>query len=174
LKNQIDLINQKITRLNNISKLAENTLLNYKGVINMNNKEKFEAFKDNMIKENDTKYGAEAEKLYGKKTVIESNNKLKSMTAEQYKELENLSKEVNNTFAEAYKNNDIKSEITKKAVELHKKWLSFFWSSYNSEAHKGLGLLYTEDDRFRAYYDKISDGLADFIKASIDEWVDKI
>ena len=40
--------------------------------------------------------------------------------------------------------------------QAHKKWLSYSWSEYQPEAHKGLGMMYEADERFTAYYDERS------------------
>ena len=36
------------------------------------------------------------------------------------------------------------------------------------ERYRCLGKMYTEDDRFRAYYDKYREGLADFLYRAIE------
>jgi hypothetical protein len=55
----------------------------------------------------------------------------------------------------------------KRAARLHKEWLGFYWPSYSKEAHAGLARMYTEDERFKAYYDKIRPGAAEFLRDAI-------
>ena len=52
--------------------------------------EKFEAFKDNMISENEAKYGEAARRLYGDAAIDKGNQQFKNVTREQYQEFEDL------------------------------------------------------------------------------------
>lgn len=58
-------------------------------------------------------------------------------------------------------------ETAQKACELHKKWISFYWDGYSKEAHAGLAEMYVADPRFKAYYDKIAPGCAEFLRDAI-------
>lgn len=44
-------------------------------------------------------------------------------------------------------------------VEWHYRWVSRFWTP-SAEAYRNLGRMYVDDERFRANYEKIADGLA--------------
>ena len=55
----------------------------------MTDKEKFKGFKEELIDENEKKYGKEIREKYGNKAVDESNAKLLNMTKEQYNEFKN-------------------------------------------------------------------------------------
>jgi len=45
-----------------------------------------------------------------------------------------------------------------------------FWKpgAYSKEAHRSMAEMYVADERFKAYYDKIADGAAEFFKKAID------
>jgi DNA-binding transcriptional MerR regulator len=143
---------------------VEKTIAMTEGRIFMSDKEKFEGFKQNMIDENELKYGNETRKKFGDDAVNRSNQKLKNMTKEQYVALERLTDEVNEAIKLAFEIGDPSSELSQKACELHKKWLLMFWNEYSKEAHMSLVQGYVDDERFTAYYDKIAPGCAVFLR----------
>lgn len=146
---------------------VEKSIASVEGRIKMSDKEKFEGFKQKMIDDNEKKYGKEAREKYGDKAIDKSNAKLKNMTQEEYDEVTSLAEEVNKTLAEAFKTGDPAGELAQKAAELHKKWLTFYWSEYSKEAHAGLAQMYVDDERFTAYYDKEQSGTAEFLRDAI-------
>jgi DNA-binding transcriptional MerR regulator len=146
---------------------VEKTIGLTEGRISMSNKEKFEGFKKNMIEENEKKYGKEIREKYGKNTVEKSNAKVMNMTEEEYNVVTKLAEDVISTLAEAYKNGDPGSDLAQKAAELHKKWLTYYWTDYSKEAHAGLAQMYVDDERFTAYYDKEQPGTAEFLRDAI-------
>jgi DNA-binding transcriptional MerR regulator len=156
-RNQLDLL---ITNVNKTIALKE-------GRMNMSDQEKFEGFKKNMIDENEQTYGQEIRGKYGDETVESSNAKLMNMTQDEYEEVTKLAEEINNTLAEAFKTGDPACALAQKAVDLHKQWLMFYWKDYSKEAHAGLGQMYVDDERFKAYYDKIQPGVAEFLRDAI-------
>jgi hypothetical protein len=132
----------------------------------MTDKEKFEGFKKQMIDDNEAKYGDEIRAKYGDEVVNRSYEKLKNMTKEEYEEVTRLADEVLATLAEAFANGDPASEIAQKTAELHKQWLTYFWSEYSKEAHAGLAQMYVDDERFKAYYEK-QPGMTEFLRDAI-------
>lgn len=159
-KEQIDLLIQNVGK----------TIRAVKGELVMGDREKFEGFKQELVEENENKYGKEIRRKYGDEVVEASNAKVKGMTKEQYAKVEQLSKEVNETLKEAFLLGDPASELAQKACDLHRQWLCYFWPEgmYSKEAHKGLAAMYCEDERFKAYYDTIMPGCAEFLRAAID------
>ncbi|MZQ85267.1 MerR family transcriptional regulator [Paenibacillus sp. 5J-6] len=146
---------------------VEKTLVLHEGRTAMSNKEKFEGFKQQLMDENENKYGKEIREKYGEEQVNQSNHKLKHMTQEQYDEVTRLAGEVTDSLAEAFKTGDPASAAAQKAADLHKQWLSYYWSEYSKEAHAGLAQMYVDDERFKAYYDDKQPGTAEFLRDSI-------
>lgn len=135
--------------------------------ITMSDKEKFEGFKDKLIEDNEKKYGKEIREKYGDKRVDESNNAFKNMTKQQYDEFEKLGEDILRTLKEAFTTGNPSGELAQKTAELHRKWITFAWGSYNKEAHVGLAQMYVDDKRFTAYYDKEQPGAAEFLRDAI-------
>jgi len=158
---------EKRNQLDTLIANVDKTIAITGGIIKMSDKEKFEGFKKNMIVENEKKYGSEIREKYGKETIEKSNAKLMSMTKQQYDEVTMLEDKVKSTLAEAFKNGDPASVIAQEAADLHKKWLSYYWSGYTKETHAGLAQMYVDDERFTAYYDKEQPGIAAFLRDAV-------
>ncbi len=158
---------EKKNQLEQLIRTIDKTLAASEGRIEMTDREKFEGFKQKILEDNDSKYGEEIREKYGEDTVKQSYDKLKGMSEEQYKELEELTALVQETLKQAFKTGDPAGELAQKAADLHRRWLSFSWPSYSSEAHVGLAQMYVDDERFRAYYDKEQPGTAEFLRDAI-------
>lgn len=163
-----ELLNLRIERLQRLLGTLERTLQAMKGKIDMSDKEKFECFKQEMIGENERKYGAEVRGKYGDDAVNKSNAKVMGMSREQYAEVEMLSQEFNETLKAAFALGDPASDLAQKACDLHKRWLCYFWESYSREAHLGVTQMYVDDPRFTAHYDKIAPGCAEFLRDAVN------
>lgn len=146
---------------------VEKTIASHEGRITMQDQEKFEGFKKQLIEENERKYGREIREKYGEDTIKKSNQKLMNMTQEEYAKVTQLENEVKVALAEAMKTGDPAGELAQKAADLHKQWLTFYWNEYSKEAHAGLAQMYVDDERFKAYYDKDQPGAAKFLRDAI-------
>ena len=135
--------------------------------MSMTDKDKFKGFKQDLVNENDKKYGKEIREKYGEDTVNKSNLKVKNMTKQQYDEITKLSEDFMKTIIEAFKTGDPSGTLAQKAAEMHKIWLCYYWDSYSPEAHAGLGQMYVDDSRFTEFYDKHQPGLAAFLRDTI-------
>lgn len=158
----VKLENQK-AKINRLIDSVNKTIMSLKGETTMSDKEKFAAFKQNIVDENEEKYGAEARKKYGDKAVDDTNKKILDMSLDNWNSLEELNELLNKTLKIAVEKGDPASETAQKACALHKEWLGYYWNFYNKEAHLNLCLMYTQDERFKEYYEKIAPGCADFL-----------
>ncbi|GGE12208.1 MerR family transcriptional regulator [Marinithermofilum abyssi] len=156
----------KRKRLDVLIANVEKTIASMEGRIIMTDKEKFEGFKQQMIDENEKKYGKEIREKYGDDAIDKSNEKLKNMTQKEFEEAARLANEVTATLAEAFKTGDPASDLAQKTAELHKQWLMYYWSEYSKEAHANLAQMYVEDERFKAYYEK-RPGMTKFLRDAI-------
>ncbi|RAP74044.1 MerR family transcriptional regulator [Paenibacillus montanisoli] len=146
---------------------VEQTIAAAEGRMTMSDKAKFEGFKQRMIDENEQKHGKEAREKYGDDAVNKSNAKLKNMTQEEHERVTQLAEEIKETLAEAFKQGDPAGELAQKAADLHRQWLTFYWSDYSKEAHANLSQMYVDDARFTAYYDADQPGTAEFLRDAI-------
>jgi DNA-binding transcriptional MerR regulator len=146
---------------------VEKTIEYKKGKVKMEDKEKFQGMMQKLVDDNEKKYGREIREKYGDDEVNRSNQKLLNMTKEKYEEFEKLGQEILDTLETAFATGDPAGELGQKAADLHRRWLSYTWSSYSKEAHAGLANMYVADERFTAYYDKKQPGLAAFLRDAI-------
>lgn len=160
------LLDQK-KRLENLIATVDKTIADKEGRITMSDRERFEGFKRQLFEENERKFGHEIRAKYGEEEVAKANAKFMNMTQEQYEDLTRLSEEMSKTLAEAVKTGDPAGELAQKAADLHRQWLSYFWTDYSKEAHAGLAQMYVDDERFRAYYDADQPGTAEFLRDAI-------
>ena len=134
----------------------------------MTDNEKFEGFKQSLVEENEKKYGAEIRSKYGDSAIDESNAKLKGLSQEQYAEGERLRLEYEEALRSAFEVGDPACELSQSACDLHRQWLCVFYPKYSKEYHIGLGEMYVADERFKAHYEKIAPGCAEFFRAAIN------
>lgn len=146
---------------------VEKTIALTEGRIKMTDKEKFEGFKQKMIEDNERKYGEEIRRKYGTQTVEESNEKLRNMTQEEYDAATNLAEQIRITLSEAIKTGNPASDLAQRTADLHRQWLTYYWSQYSKEAHSGIAQMYVDDERFKAYYDEEQPGTAEFLRDAI-------
>lgn len=84
LKDHLASLKQQKEQLETLIHTVEQSLRAAKGEIIMSDKEKFEGFKEALIKKNQEQYREEVIRKYGKATLEESNQKLSRMTKNQW------------------------------------------------------------------------------------------
>ena len=154
---------------------VEQTIRSMKGECEMSDKEKFQAFKERIVRENEERHGAEIREKYGDDEMDSANRKMLNMTEEEFERFQNLGKEINVQLEEAVLTGEKpESEKGRRIVLLHKEWLGKTWKQYTKEAHIAIGNMYISDDRFRMYYDKEVEGCAIFFEAAIRYWIEQL
>ena len=167
-KTHLENLTKKRERLDLLISNVNKSISTLKGEIIMTDNERFEGFKESLISENEQKYGSEIRAKYGNAAVDSSNAKLKGLTEEQYNKSEHLRLAYEEKLCEAVKSGNPSSTLAQEACNLHMQWLLIFYAGYNKEYHKGLGEMYVNDPRFKAYYEKIVPGCAEFFRDAIN------
>ncbi|HEX7712445.1 MAG TPA: MerR family transcriptional regulator [Bacillota bacterium] len=158
---------EKRRQLDLLIATIDKTIATTEGRITMSDQEKFEGFKQNLIDENERKYGTEIRTKYGNEVVDKSNAKVKGMSQADYEEVTKLAQEILDTLKAAMKTGDPAGPLAQKAADLHRRWLSFYWDGYTKEAHAGVAQMYVDDERFKAYYDRNQPGMAEFLRDAV-------
>lgn len=154
---------------------VEQTIRSMKGECEMSDQEKFQAFKERVVRENEEKHGAEIREKYGDEEMDAANRKVLNMTEEEYERFQNLGEEIRIQLQTAVREGEKpENECGRRIVMLHKEWLGKTWKQYTKEAHTAIGNMYISDERFKLYYDKEVEGCAEFLEAAIRYWVDRI
>lgn len=146
---------------------VEKTIAALKGEIAMSDKEKFAGFKQKLIEDNEKQYGKEIRGKYGDDVINASNAKMMGLTADQYENVQALSRQINESLRLAFKQGDPASALAQKVCAMHKEWLGYYWDHYSKEAHLGLAQMYVDDPRFRKYYDAVEEGCAEFLRDAL-------
>jgi DNA-binding transcriptional MerR regulator len=167
LSDHLEKLYEKRTQLDLLITTVEKTIAGKEGRIKMSDQEKFEGFKQKLLKENEEKYGKEIRVKYGEEAVERSNKQFLNMTQEDYNRITSLEGEIKKLLAKAFQTGDPAGHLAQKAAELHKEWISFCWGHYDKEAHAGLAQMYVDDERFTAYYDEKQPGTAKFLRDAI-------
>lgn len=167
LKEHLQQLIAKRKQIDLLSEIVKKTIKHEEGRIQMSDQEKFEGFKKRLVEENEKKYGDEVRERWGEEALEASNQKVLNMSQEDYEKVTKLAEDVNQTLAKAMETGDPASEIAQRAADLHKQWLTFYWKEYSKEAHVGLAQMYVDDERFKAYYDKVKPGAAEFLRDAI-------
>lgn len=158
----------KRQQLDQLIETVNKTIQSRSGGIKMDDKQKFEGFKQKLIDENELKYGKEIREKYGDDVINASHKQFKHLTEQQYQEMVELSYQILETLEEAMKTNDPSGELAQTLAKMHHQWLRYTWPNYSKEAHAGLAKMYVADERFTAYYDdNIKPGAANFLKDAI-------
>ncbi|MEA4912398.1 MAG: MerR family transcriptional regulator [Oscillospiraceae bacterium] len=155
--------------LDKLIRNIDKTLGALKGDTVMTDSEKFEGFKERMLRENEEKYGAELQKKYGAQVMEASREKFGSMSEEKWLRAQEYSTQFSETLKRAMESGDPAGEAAQRACELHGQWLRQFWPDgmYTKQAHRAMADMYVADERFAAYYDEIEKGAAEFLRDAL-------
>ena len=158
-------------RIESVIGTVRQTLLAVKGAYEMSDKEKFAAFKEKIVQENEEKYGKEIRQKYGEEAVAVSNGRLMNMSEEEYQQFRDLGEEICEMLEAGVKAGwKSGGEDGKIIFEKHKKWLMKVWKNYSVQAHRGVAQMYVMDERFTGYYDKNVNGCTQLLKDIICFW----
>jgi len=163
-------LNKKRERLDVLINNVTKSMSAMRGEIEMADNEKFEGFKQTLAAENEEKYGTEIRAKYGDVVVDASNAKIKGLTQCQYDEGERLRVAYEGKLLSALEIGDPTSETAQEACDLHRQWLLVFNPNYSKEYHIGLGEMYVADERFKAHYEKMDSGCAEFFRDAINAY----
>lgn len=153
LQSHLSALRVKRERIDLLIANVEKTVAASKGEITMNDVEKFEGFKQKIIEDNEKVYGTEISARYSDDAINASNAKVMALTREQYADVEELSRQINDSLKAAFETGDPAGELAQEVCDMHRKWLEYFWNTYSKEAHLGLAQTYVDDPRFTKYYD---------------------
>ena len=121
------------------------------------------------VAENEEAYGQETRAAYGDEVVDAANEKYVAMGEAAHLQADELAFAINEQLRRAMETEDSAGPEARKLVAMHGHWLRMYWPDglYTPEAHKGLADGYVADDRFRAYYEKVAPGAAQFLRDAI-------
>ena len=158
-------LRRRIQRLERILGTVNATIDHLKGKTTMNNDQLFTGFSE----EQQAEYAKEAEFKYDPETVRASNRKWKNYTPAQKQAILAEGGEIHTAFLKAMPAGAGSPEA-QACVEHWRRHMDYFWTP-NLDQLLGLADLYNEDARFKANYDRLDPGLAEFIRAAVKQYV---
>lgn len=160
LRDQRKLIELKKNRLSRLVKTIDKTIKKINKEIIMDDKELY----GNFSKEEMEKYTEEARQKWGTTTAFkQSQERVRNMGKDGLKKVLEASDKLTAEIAEAMTSGlDPKSEQAQKLIAQHYAGLRAFYEP-NLEIYRGLANTYIADERFKAHYENVAKGLAEFM-----------
>jgi len=165
LRSHKEALQKQVARLNRLIHTVDNTINHLKGNTIMSEKSLFEGFSE----EEQEKYAAEAEELYGSESVRESNRKWKAYPAAKKEAIMAEGKAIYTDMIAAIPKGASSPE-TQAIVERWRKHLEYFWTP-NLDQLLALANGYNDDPRFKANFDKLDSQLAGFFREAVQLYV---
>jgi len=115
-------------------------------------------------------YREEAASRWGEDTIRDSEERLKKLGKEGFEKLKQEGDAITRRLAALMERDPADAEV-QETIALHFRYTGNFFE-VTPEAYRGLGKMYVEDERFKAFYEKYAAGLAEFICAGIEIFCD--
>ncbi len=165
LESHKDALKKRIERLNILLSTVDNTISHLKGKQTMSQKGLFEGFSE----EEQEKLADEAAQKWDAETVRASSQKWKSYSDAEKKKILAEGKALYTDLAAVMSKDTASKEVQKVVAQWHKH-LQYFWSP-NDDQLLGLADLHNDDPRFKANYEKLHPGLAEFMREAVKVYV---
>ncbi len=158
-------LEQKIVQMQQLVLTVEKTIEHLKGKTKMDNKELFKG----LSKAQEEAYAKEAEQMYDPEIVRASNKKWKGYSDEEKSRILQESGQIYVDMAAAIPQGAA-SDAAQTCVARWRKNMEHFWTP-NLDQLVGLSELYNQDERFKANFDKVNSGLAEFFREAVKVYV---
>ena len=161
-------LKKRAKRLDKLLETIDKTLRKLKGAkMEMSDQELY----GGLSKEQAEAYAEEARQRWDPKLVDETNARVKKWSKEKWARVNKEIDEIMRQLA-ALMGNPVEERKVQALVARHRAYLNNFYE-VKPGMYRGLGKLYTEDPRFRAYFEKYRAGLADYLALAIEFYCDK-
>jgi hypothetical protein len=154
-------------RLGRLLKTIEKTISRLtEANMTMTDEELYEGFTPEQIE----RYTREANELYDPKIVAESNRQVRNMSKARWEAVKTEGGAVAQQLAELM-DKQPGDPAVQAAIARHYAWVDNFWHP-TTESYRGLGQGHAEHPEFRAFYEKVRPGLANFLRAAMNYYAD--
>ncbi|MBT2421730.1 MerR family transcriptional regulator [Streptomyces sp. ISL-22] len=165
LRRQHELLTARIEKLQKMAAAVEHAMEASKMGINLTPEEKFEVFGD----KDPEQYAEEAEQRWGgTEAYAESRRRAARYTKEDWKRIQAQVNDWGERYTALVAEGE--SPTGERAMDLaeeHRRHIGTWYFECPYEMHKYLGEMYVADERFKAYYDSMREGLAEHLKEAI-------
>jgi DNA-binding transcriptional MerR regulator len=161
------LLQQEADRLGRLLNTIEKTISRLtEDNMPMTDEELYEGFTPEQIE----RYTREANELYDPKIVAESNRRVRNMSKAQWQAVKDEGGAIAQQLADLMDKPPSDATV-QAAIARHYAWVDNFWHP-TAESYRGLGQGYADHPEFRAFYEKVRPGLADFLCAAMSYYAD--
>ncbi len=162
LRRQRELLTRRIKRLRAMVEAIDYEMEAQTMGIRLTPEERFEVFGDFRPED----YAEEAEQRWGDTEAYrQSQRRVASYTKEDWQQIKAEEEEVRANLAAAFAAGLAPdSDEALAAAEAHRQHITRWFYDCSYDTHRGLTDMYVNDDRFRAHYDALAPGLAQFIR----------
>jgi len=163
LKDHRRLLREEMGRLERLLHTIDRTISRItEGTMALTDDELYEGFS----REQAERYRREAREQYGTEVVEESERRAKQMSKAEWNAVKDEGDAVTRGLADLADRDPADPDV-QALIARHYAWVATFWTP-NAASYAGLGQLYTDNPEFRANYDKVRPGLADFMRAAME------
>ena len=174
LKSHLHQLNQKRTQLNSLINMLKQSIDAKEKNEAMKDLDKFKGFKKSLIEENAKLYRTEVETKWSNDAYMRSKKAFSNMSKDDYTHFRDLENKILLGLKIAYNEKlKLNAPEMRKIAKMHQEWITMAWGTYNEDAHFQLVDLYVQDDRFKSYYDKYQDGLAQLLRDAVQAYLTK-
>jgi len=150
---------EQANHIDKLIKVIDSTISYQKGEIQMTEQQKFEAFKEEKLKDNEVLYGDELREKYDEDTLSKSHAHYRHLSQESFDKAEDAERKMFALLSVMINEDlDVSDSIGKEIFEYHKMWLEIMSGMYSAEYHRNLASLYVQDERFAQYYNDRVEG----------------
>ncbi len=161
-------LKKRAKRLDKLLETIDKTLRKLKGEkMEMSDQELYRG----LSKEQAEAYAEEARERWDPRLVNETNARVKKWSKQKWAEVNKELDEILRQLAELM-GTPVEDRKVQALVARHRAYLNNFYE-VKPGMYRGLGKLYTEDPRFRAYFEKYRAGLAEYLGEAIEFYCDK-
>jgi DNA-binding transcriptional MerR regulator len=157
-------LEEKLGRLHRLLETLDKTVGHYQGGNMLTDQELYAGFTPEKI----ASMKAEARARWGTGVVEDSERKVRGMSRERWAAVQAEGGAISLDMA-ALRDRDPADAAVQAVVERHRAWIEIFWTP-DAQSYRGLGRAYAEHPEFRAFYEKVAPGLADFLCRAIDRY----
>ena len=165
LRRQHRLLRERIERTQAMVAAVEKEMEARQMGISLTPEERFEVFGDRLTEE----YEAEAEQRWGDTEAwAQSQRRTVAMTKEDWLRVKAEGDDLERRFVEVMRSGSAPdSAAAMDLAEEHRQQISRNFYDCPPEMHAGLGRMYVEDERFTAYYERLAEGLAQYVSTAV-------
>ena len=169
LRNHRRLLRKRAERLDRLLETIDKTIRRLEeGDMTLTDQELYEGFTEEQIE----RYKREAREMYDPALVRESKRRLKKMSRDQWQAVKAEGEAVTTGLAALIDREPGDPEV-QALIAGHHAWIENFYPC-SAEVYRGLAQGYVEHPEFRAFYEKVRPGLAEFMQTAMNYYADQV